>query len=373
MKNKILFGAMVFSLCTLSMRVHAQLEVKTTGDVKVSQNLEVVSNSTVGNNLTVTNNATVGHNQTVSNNSTIGHDLTVMNDVSVNHNVIVNNVMEVSDTLTAGSYLNVTKSVEIGKNLNVGNMAQFSNSVSIGTTIDSTVALMIEKIAPVPQGGNNAAYYGVRSHISPTVGPPSRPVYAIYGSADIPSATNLTGAMVGVCGYAGKSYNSPTTFAAGLAGLAHFYGGIGVYGAIGSGSSVPSTIGSNETYAGYFSGTVKVNGTLMATDFSLTSDARFKEDIKEIAREQIDNLNRLHPVSYKLKQDSAWQYDAEAKELQEIHYGLIAQDVQKIYPNLVYQRGEQLSINYIELIPLLIKTVQVLSAEVEELKKNQSK
>ena len=67
------------------------------------------------------------------------------------------------------------------------------------------------------------------------------------------------------------------------------------------------------------------------------------------------------------------QYDTDAKELQEIHYGLIAQDVQKIYPNLVYQRGEQLSINYIELIPLLIKTVQELSAEVEELKKNQSK
>ena len=369
MKNKILFGAMFLSLCTLSMRAYAQLEVKSTGDVKASQNLEVVNNSTVGNNLTVANDATVGNNQTISNNLTIGHDLTV------NNNVTVNNVLEVSDTLTAGSYLNVVKSVDIAKNLNVSNKVQIAKCVAIGTASDTSAALKIEKIVPLPAGGNNTVppYYGIKSHVSTTTGMPTRASYAVYGSASVNSSSiSPTREMVGVCGYAYKSYNAPSTFAAGLVGMAHYYGGIGVYGAISMGI-VPTTMGNNEKYAGYFSDTVKVSGTLIATDVSVTSDARFKEDIKEIAQEQIDNIHMLHPVSYKLKQDSAWQYDIDAKELQEIHYGLIAQDVQKIYPNLVYQRGEQLSINYIELIPLLIKTVQELSAEVEELKKNQSK
>lgn len=52
------------------------------------------------------------------------------------------------------------------------------------------------------------------------------------------------------------------------------------------------------------------------------------------------------------------------------HYGLLAQDVQKLFPDLVKENGDgYLSVNYIELIPLLIQAVQELSGEVEELKK----
>ena len=124
----------------------------------------------------------------------------------------------------------------------------------------------------------------------------------------------------------------------------------------------------NAAYAGYFDGTVKVNGTLYATTVSTTSDLRYKDNIQSIPYSLCENIHLLNPVSYTLKQDSAWKDDIEAKELQGIHYGLIAQDLQKIYPELVYERGGQLSINYIELIPLLIKTVQELSIEVNELK-----
>lgn len=50
------------------------------------------------------------------------------------------------------------------------------------------------------------------------------------------------------------------------------------------------------------------------------------------------------------------------------HYGLIAQDVQKLFPQLVDEDGAgYLSVNYVELIPLLIQAVQELSAEVEKL------
>ena len=48
---------------------------------------------------------------------------------------------------------------------------------------------------------------------------------------------------------------------------------------------------------------------------------------------------------------------------------MLAQDVQKLFPELVTEGGDgYLSINYVELIPLLIQAVQDLSEEVEELK-----
>ena len=55
-------------------------------------------------------------------------------------------------------------------------------------------------------------------------------------------------------------------------------------------------------------------------------------------------------------------------------YGLLAQEVEKVFPNLVVtdNEGKKL-INYTELIPVLINAVQQQSSEVEELKGKISK
>lgn len=50
------------------------------------------------------------------------------------------------------------------------------------------------------------------------------------------------------------------------------------------------------------------------------------------------------------------------------HYGLLAQEVKQIYPELVHEDAAGvMSINYIELIPLLIQAVQDLSEQVNAL------
>ena len=53
-------------------------------------------------------------------------------------------------------------------------------------------------------------------------------------------------------------------------------------------------------------------------------------------------------------------------------YGLIAQDVQKIYPDLVNEikidKNIILSINYIDIIPLLLHKIQQMQKEIDELK-----
>ena len=97
---------------------------------------------------------------------------------------------------------------------------------------------------------------------------------------------------------------------------------------------------------------------------------RLKENIQDLNQSAVGNIQLLRPVEYKLKPDSIQHvYQDDAFEMKVNHYGLLAQEVQEIFPNIVYEGGDgYLSINYTELIPVLIKSVQDLSAEVSELK-----
>ena len=52
-----------------------------------------------------------------------------------------------------------------------------------------------------------------------------------------------------------------------------------------------------------------------------------------------------------------------------VHYGFIAQEFEKVYPNLVKnsEMGYK-TVNYIELIPVLVSKIQDLNKEIQELK-----
>ena len=52
-----------------------------------------------------------------------------------------------------------------------------------------------------------------------------------------------------------------------------------------------------------------------------------------------------------------------------LHYGLSAQELQEIYPDLVYEGQDgYLGVNYVELVPILIRSIQELKQELEEVK-----
>ncbi len=307
MKTKIFFSAMFCIACTFSIHVNAQLEVMSSGDVKASQDVEIVGK------------------------------------------------VKIQDSLY------VEKSAEIKRNLKI------QQNVSIGDAmVDNHIGLNLIKTT----NGTTDPYYGIKSQAISWTSMPTSSLYGVYSVADAnPASFMISGqSIVGIYGMCIKGTNKATHFAAGVAGIANYYGGYGIYGGIGT-DRLPSSMSSGGLYAGYFNGTTIVNGTLTATTISTTSDERQKENIQTISSKSAENIQLLTPVSYTLKQDSTWKYDKEATELQGVHYGLIAQEVQKVFPELVYERGGQLSINYIELIPLLILEVQKLSAEVEVLQK----
>ena len=92
-------------------------------------------------------------------------------------------------------------------------------------------------------------------------------------------------------------------------------------------------------------------GLLNATEFNSLSDERFKTNINNIQDTSI--LDLLNPVTFNWKDSGKYSY------------GLIAQEVQKIMPELVYENSEGvLSLSYTQLIPLLIKEIQNLKKKI---------
>ncbi len=126
--------------------------------------------------------------------------------------------------------------------------------------------------------------------------------------------------------------------------------------------------GSSATYAGYFSGNVTVTGT-----FSNPSDIKLKKNINEI-ESVLPNLMSMNVKTY--------EYNANDMNLPKgKQFGLIAQDLEKFYPELVNEqiqikptkegsteKPERITykaINYIGLIPILTKAIQEQQSKIE--------
>jgi hypothetical protein len=90
-----------------------------------------------------------------------------------------------------------------------------------------------------------------------------------------------------------------------------------------------------------------------------TSDKNHKEEIEPISDAKIEKLLDLEPVEYNLKTDIK----------KKKHYGLIAQDVEEIYPELISDSNLGFkTVNYMELIPLLLLKMKNMQKEIDELK-----
>lgn len=297
MKNKILFGAVLFAFCTHSMNISAQLKVAENGNVGIS----------------------------------------------------------------TGTYTPLSK-----------------------LTIGETAGLSTARLYVYGSGNGGANQYGIYSNL---LWGSNAVKCAIYGYTK-----GAGGSLIGVKGEAeadGINVTVPIYGVYGIAGGGSTGKNYGVFGALQSGTSNGAGIYGTDDglttniaglYAAYFRGETNVNGNLCSVTSYQTSDARLKRNITDIQSDAIQKIKDLHPVQYQLQQveDVVTVDTVTIKtphfssdiDLEQKHYGLLAQDVQKLFPDLVQEGGDgYLSINYVELIPLLIQAVQELSAKVEELEK----
>ena len=136
-------------------------------------------------------------------------------------------------------------------------------------------------------------------------------------------------------------------------------------------------------YAGYFNGHVYVDSTITAASFISPSDIRIKQNIEALnencrAGSTLENVLNMNVVKYNYtdfhkyerSDTAATDYREQARDItSDTHYGLIAQELQTIYPDLVKEGQDgYLGINYVELVPILIRSIQELKAELDEVR-----
>ena len=110
----------------------------------------------------------------------------------------------------------------------------------------------------------------------------------------------------------------------------------------------------NKTAPVYINTDLYVNGSIYNT-----SDAILKENIIELSEEKINNLLKLKPFNYTFKNDLN----------KHVRYGFLAQDVEKIYPELVKKCDSGYkTVNYVDFIPILVSKIQSMQNEIDELK-----
>jgi hypothetical protein len=100
---------------------------------------------------------------------------------------------------------------------------------------------------------------------------------------------------------------------------------------------------------------------------STLSDRRLKNNVVSLSN-SLEIINKLRPVSYN------WD---EKLNRRGVDYGLIAQEVEEVLPNIIketetlFDDNIYKSVSYEKLIPFLIKSIQELTEEINKLKGGQ--
>ena len=161
--------------------------------------------------------------------------------------------------------------------------------------------------------------------------------------------------------------------------------GAGIYGTTHT-SCIGETL--DGCYAGYFEGNVKITGSLSgvllggATSSLLRSNMTILSERND--KEVTPLIRGIEPSVYLLNypqrestekiEDKDFDSNSEEYNMSERqimskrHYGLDADQLEEVFPDLVYENEDGTkSINYVEMVPILVQAINELSAKVEEL------
>lgn len=141
-------------------------------------------------------------------------------------------------------------------------------------------------------------------------------------------------------------------------------------------------VGINNTSPSYM---LDVNGIVRATSYLTSSDIRLKKDIEDLPAPSVNNLFSLKPIKFKpvlrtdkevtgidpsIVNDTAAVSMPEIKQPETTMYGFSAQEVQKIFPDLVSEDEQgYLSVDYIGLIPVLVEALKTQQVRIADLEK----
>jgi len=273
-----------------------------------------------------------------------------------------------------------------------------SNNVAIGinalvanTTAGTNVAIGVDCLKTNTTGAENTAI-GAYALQNTTGGTRNTAVGLLAMDANTTGADNVamgkqalgantTGAFNTAIGRsAGDSITSGSNNL--ILGVSCDVGSGGVGNAMVMGDSVTGVGANNFTFG---NGTLDTNIEMGTTTVSTPSDVRLKEDIQD-EEVGLDFINDLRPVTFLWKKEKdipsdlrAYKEDSETRTMNGKHnHGFIAQEVKEVIDNHNLKEGFSMwkedevdgrqRIGESALMSVMVKAVQELSAQVEELK-----
>jgi hypothetical protein len=224
-------------------------------------------------------------------------------------------------------------------------------------------------------GNNSGAGYGVAGQIPST----ATGAAAVYGS----NLRTTGGSGVSGIGFNGAVGTSQSALGFGVYGYNNSAAtgtapslGIGTYG-YGLNGVYGQTSNVTTGWAGYFTADLGVDGAGYSVGGWFTvSDKRLKSNIVPITG-ALDKLALIQGTHYTITTPTK-QMGGELQFKKREQYGVIAQDLQVVFPEMVSEKaifnnaGDETiykTVDYIQLVPVMIEAIKELNAEVEQLKK----
>jgi hypothetical protein len=254
--------------------------------------------------------------------------------------------------------------------------AQNNNASGVSINIANTVPFQSTFGSRIQVSSNADCYvYGINVHSSGAQLTGSCGTYGIVARAETGARSIALSGRVGTCGK-----------------------GAAVYGTVNSnmGTSIPS----GEIYAGFFNGNVgttgnlTVNGSINGIVLGQSSNAlmpldAISQDNRLLSGCISEKISTLQAAIY--EKESTFNYQRESDEddlrddsidesniiepnliekqsLEKKHYALSAEQLEKVFPDLVYEKEDGSKvINYMEMIPLLVQTINELQKRITNL------
>ncbi len=220
------------------------------------------------------------------------------------------------------------------------------------------------------QSENDTSYFSFINRFNPSGTPTDTRTFKLFGNGDLTlegnyqasNGTNLIYNSAATSYFAGNKYTFNGNHAATGNSTAGIYD-VGNEGLTLNSLHVNFRTGSSGARNGVIdsTGTLTVVGDVVA--YGTPSDKNYKENIKPI-ESALDKAMKLQGVTFD------WKKSDSILDIKE-DIGFIAQDVQKVLPELVRKNENgKLSLRHQGIAPILLEAIKELKAEIEYLKKN---
>ena len=279
--------------------------------------------------------------------------------------------------------LSLSGNTTASNNTAVGRSALQSNTTGTANTAIGKDALLANTTA------NNNTAVGMDALTANTTGSENT---AVGQNALLANTTASDNVGIGHSALEANTTGAANTALGKNSGKANTTGSSNVY--LGRDTGITGSPGGNNTggNGAIFLGDENIGDAHIQVDWTVASDARDKTDVEPI-KTGLDFVNKLEPVTYRWDKRSKYgdkyadDYDLNAQTPDGTHkedwldVGFLAQDVEELEAEYSYNMqdntnlatrlsddGKQYSLKYTKFIPSLVKAVQELSAQVEELK-----